>query len=46
MFPTLGGRSPVGLDLPFHAGRDIPPALPRKIAADIHLTVDDFLGAR
>ena len=32
--------------VPFHAGRDISPALLRKIAADIHLTVDEFLEAR
>jgi predicted RNA binding protein YcfA (HicA-like mRNA interferase family) len=32
--------------VPFHAGRDIPPALLRKIAADIHLTVDESLAAR
>ena len=32
--------------VPFHAGRDIAPALLRKIAADIHLTVDELLGAR
>ena len=32
--------------VPFHDGRDISPALLRKIAADIHLTVDEFLGAR
>lgn len=32
--------------VPFHAGRDISPALLRKIAADIHLTVEEFLGAR
>jgi predicted RNA binding protein YcfA (HicA-like mRNA interferase family) len=32
--------------VPFHAGRDIAPALLRKIAADIHLTVDELLGER
>ncbi len=31
--------------VPFHAGRDISPTLLRKIAADIHLTVDEFMGA-
>jgi len=32
--------------VPFHAGRDISPALLRKIAADIHLTVDELLTPR
>ena len=32
--------------VPFHAGRDISPALLRKIAADIHVTVDEVLSAR
>ena len=32
--------------VPFHAGRDISPTLLRKIAADVHLTVDELLGAR
>jgi predicted RNA binding protein YcfA (HicA-like mRNA interferase family) len=32
--------------VPFHAGRDISPALLRKIASDIHLTVDEFVGVR
>jgi len=32
--------------VPFHAGRDISPTLLRKIAADIHITVDVLLGAR
>jgi len=32
--------------VPFHAGRDISPALLRKIATDIHLTVDALLSAR
>ncbi len=32
--------------VPFHSGRDISPTLLRKIAADVHLTVDEFLGAR
>ena len=29
--------------VPFHAGRDISPTLLRKIAADVHLTIDEFL---
>ena len=32
--------------VPFHAGRDISPSLLRKIAADVHLTPDEFLGSR
>lgn len=32
--------------VPFHAGRDISPSLLRKIAADVHLTVDELLGPR
>ena len=32
--------------VPFHAGCDISPTLLRKIAADIHITVDVLLGAR
>ena len=31
--------------MPFRAGRDISPTLLRKIAADIHITVDELLGA-
>jgi len=31
--------------VPFHSGRDISPALLRKIAADIHMTLDEFLAA-
>jgi predicted RNA binding protein YcfA (HicA-like mRNA interferase family) len=30
--------------VPFHAGRDIAPTLLRKIAADIHLTMDELLS--
>ena len=30
--------------VPFHAGRDISPTLLRKIAADVHLTIDEFLS--
>jgi predicted RNA binding protein YcfA (HicA-like mRNA interferase family) len=29
--------------VPFHKGRDISPTLVRKIAADIHLTIEEFL---
>jgi predicted RNA binding protein YcfA (HicA-like mRNA interferase family) len=32
--------------VPFHAGRDISPVLLRKIATDVHLTVDELLSAR
>jgi len=32
--------------VPFHAGRDISPTLLRKIAGDVHLTVDEFLSPR
>jgi len=32
--------------VPFHAGRDIAPTLLRKIAADVHMTVDELLAAR
>jgi predicted RNA binding protein YcfA (HicA-like mRNA interferase family) len=32
--------------VPFHAGRDISPSLLRKIAADVHLTVDELLAPR
>jgi predicted RNA binding protein YcfA (HicA-like mRNA interferase family) len=31
--------------VPFHAGRGISPTLLRKIAADIHVTVDESLAA-
>ena len=30
--------------VPFHGGRDISPVLLRKIAADIRLTVEEFLA--
>ena len=30
--------------VPFHAGRDISPTLLRKIAADVHLTLDEFIS--
>jgi len=32
--------------VPFHAGRDVSPALLRRIAADIHLTVEELLAER
>jgi len=32
--------------VPFHTGWDISPALLRKIAVDIHLSVDELLEAR
>jgi predicted RNA binding protein YcfA (HicA-like mRNA interferase family) len=31
--------------VPFHAGRDIAPALLRKIARDIHVDVEQLVGA-
>jgi predicted RNA binding protein YcfA (HicA-like mRNA interferase family) len=33
-----------GTTVPFHSGRDISPTLLRKIAKDIGLTVEQFLG--
>ena len=42
-FRHQDGRSTT---VPFNAGRDVSPVLLRKIAADIHLTVDEFLDAR
>jgi len=33
-----------GTTVPFHSGRDISPTLLRKIAKDIGLTADQFLG--
>ena len=42
-FRHLDGRTTT---VPFHAGRDIAPALLRKIAAGVHLTVDELLAAR
>ena len=33
-----------GTTVPFHAGRDISPTLLRKIAQDIGLTAEQFLG--
>ena len=33
-----------GTTVPFHAGRDIAPTLLRKIAKDIGVTVERFLG--
>ena len=35
-----------GTTVPFHAGRDIAPALLRKIAEDIGLTVAELLAVR
>lgn len=35
-----------GTTVPFHAGRDISPSLLRQIAADIGLTVQEFLKHR
>ncbi len=35
-----------GTTVPFHKGRDISPALLRKIAHDITLTVEEFLAER
>ena len=32
--------------VPFHSGRDISPTLLRRIANDIHLTVDELLSTR
>jgi predicted RNA binding protein YcfA (HicA-like mRNA interferase family) len=32
--------------VPFHGGRDVSPNLLRKIAADIHMTVDELLAGR
>jgi predicted RNA binding protein YcfA (HicA-like mRNA interferase family) len=42
-FRHSDGRSTT---VPFHVGRDISPSLLRKIAADVHLTVDEFLDPR
>jgi predicted RNA binding protein YcfA (HicA-like mRNA interferase family) len=33
-----------GTSVPFHAGRDISPTLLRKIAKDIGLTAEQFVG--
>jgi predicted RNA binding protein YcfA (HicA-like mRNA interferase family) len=32
--------------VPFHAGRDISPALLRQIAKDINLTIEEMIGSR
>jgi predicted RNA binding protein YcfA (HicA-like mRNA interferase family) len=32
--------------VPFHEGRDISPTLLRKIAADVRLTVEEFISSR
>ncbi|MDP2776768.1 MAG: type II toxin-antitoxin system HicA family toxin [Anaerolineales bacterium] len=42
-FRHANGR---GTTVPFHAGRDISPILPRQIAKDIGLTVEEFLRHR
>ena len=34
-----------GTTVPFHKGRDISPALLRKIAQDIGMSAEEFLGA-
>ena len=34
-----------GTTVPFHEGRDIAPTLPREIARDIGLTVEDFVAS-
>ncbi len=35
-----------GTTVPFHKGRDISPILPRRIASDINLTVEELLRYR
>ena len=35
-----------GTTVPFHVGQDISPILLRKIAQDIGLTVQEFLGSK
>jgi predicted RNA binding protein YcfA (HicA-like mRNA interferase family) len=42
-FRHADGRSTT---VPFHKGRDIPPALLRQIAKDIRLTVEEMLEHR
>jgi len=37
-------RMVAGTTVPYHAGRDISPTLLRKIAKDIGLTPEQFLG--
>jgi predicted RNA binding protein YcfA (HicA-like mRNA interferase family) len=32
--------------VPFHPGRDISPSLVRKIATDVHMTLDEFVSAK
>ena len=41
-------RNPDGraTTVPMHKGRDISPRLLRKVASDIHLSIDEFLRAR
>jgi predicted RNA binding protein YcfA (HicA-like mRNA interferase family) len=40
-FRHADGRSTT---VPFHKGRDISPVLLRKIARDIHMTAEEFVG--
>lgn len=35
-----------GTTVPFHKGRDISPTLLRKIARDIGMTAEDFIGTK
>lgn len=35
-----------GTTVPVHKGRDISPPLLKKIASDIHLTVEEFLASK
>jgi len=35
-----------GTTVPFHKGRDIAPPLLRKIASDVGMTVEAFVGSR
>ena len=35
-----------GTTVPYHRGRDIAPSLLRRIAADVGLTIDEFLARR
>ena len=49
-FDRKGRISSLGMRMeevvPLHQGRDISPSLLRKIASDIHLTVEEFLSHR
>jgi predicted RNA binding protein YcfA (HicA-like mRNA interferase family) len=42
-FRHADGRSTT---VPFHAGRDVSPTLLRKIAADVRMTLEEFLSVR